>query len=556
MTAEVVRGYFLKAGASFRRSDAWRRIHETPEGKSRVLRSGRFGVGVLAAFLLGNEVEVSTRSVTAEADKGITFKATIDTEEIELRFCSRPIGTTVTVRIDEKDVWESLSNTLDVQEQAYYSAYSPAELDKGTGSWDWYCLADPKVLRVLTDSTGPQRLLEQKFSLLGSGEPPGPRWRKIKHPNYADIQWSYWEGPFLACNGIVVARRDPKQTYYYDAPSTLGTSGYLDLTWPRVSVFDPDGHLPLVLQRNALATQKYPFDEQLFADVIRDLLAYLLVRAPRRPLRPLDRTSRRYEDWYPGVSTRSRLRAPSFHLCSAKDGLYLADEWNVKQGGFHKFVLVGGLAFSGKSEARLPRAGTERSLLIPVPSPNGRQRYREWNRFALCGSHDSQFGYVREFAVTCRRMLLPRDEYDLIKGSNVIARYLWSAVAEESSNKQWVVLRTGDCDCGDNFDLLEFSSSITTRAPEPILIEWHLAVSQSEPKELPPLATIWRDFLKSPVIPYDPTERSKTFAEAFDQLGDYIAAHEQIFAEQEKAKKAKKKGLADQSDDSESNLVP
>src|SRR5205823_3373386 len=50
MTADVIKNYFLKAGASFRRSDAWRKQHETKEGKSRVLRSGRFGIGVLAAF--------------------------------------------------------------------------------------------------------------------------------------------------------------------------------------------------------------------------------------------------------------------------------------------------------------------------------------------------------------------------------------------------------------------------------------------------------------------------------------------------------------------------
>ena len=69
MSAEVVRNYFLRAGASFRRSDAWRRSHEDEHGKSRVLRSGRFGVGVLATFLLGDQVEVSTRHLDASPRK-------------------------------------------------------------------------------------------------------------------------------------------------------------------------------------------------------------------------------------------------------------------------------------------------------------------------------------------------------------------------------------------------------------------------------------------------------------------------------------------------------
>ena len=59
MTSSVVLEYFLRAGASFRRSDAWRQQHELAPGESRILRSGRFGVGALAAFLLGDEIEVS-----------------------------------------------------------------------------------------------------------------------------------------------------------------------------------------------------------------------------------------------------------------------------------------------------------------------------------------------------------------------------------------------------------------------------------------------------------------------------------------------------------------
>jgi molecular chaperone HtpG len=109
MTLEVLREYFLKAGASFRRSDAWRKVHETQEGRSRVLRSGRFGVGVLAAFLVGDELEVSTRHLTAAGDAGLTFKATIDTEAIDLMLCSRPVGTTIRIRISDENIWNQLS---------------------------------------------------------------------------------------------------------------------------------------------------------------------------------------------------------------------------------------------------------------------------------------------------------------------------------------------------------------------------------------------------------------------------------------------------------------
>ena len=109
MTPSVVLEYFLKAGASFRRSDAWRQQHESESGESRVLRSGRFGIGALAAFLLGEQIEVSTRHVAAPPGRGVSFTASLNSEEIQLDHCSRPVGTTIRVRISNKDVWEALT---------------------------------------------------------------------------------------------------------------------------------------------------------------------------------------------------------------------------------------------------------------------------------------------------------------------------------------------------------------------------------------------------------------------------------------------------------------
>jgi hypothetical protein len=375
--------------------------------------------------------------------------------------------------------------------------------------------------------------LPQQFSLPGANTKLEPKWRRIKHKDYKDIQWSYWDGPFLACNGIVVMKEDPRPSH---SQSILGTIGNCEMAWPNVSVFDPDGHLPIVLQRNALATEEYPFQKELLQDVTRDLLAYLLVCAPTRQID--GRVP--HGEWYPGVSPSSRRFAPSLHLCSAEDGLYLADEWHIKQAEFHRFIFVGGLG-SSQSNPQIPPADKRRSLLIPVPNPDGTQRYRDWNRFALCGvAYEEGFGYLRDFSAECRRMLLLRSEYEIIQKGRVISKYWWSDVREECSNKEWVVVRTGDCDCGETFDLLGFAGSIHSPTPWPILIEWHLAGPQSEPEALTPLAKLWLDLgMKSPVIPYDPAERRKNLPEAFEELADYIAAHEQLATEEKKAKTEK-----------------
>jgi HSP90 family molecular chaperone len=106
MSADTVRNYFLKAGASYRQSDAWLRRFADEQGRSRVLRAGRFGVGAMSAFLLGDRIEVSTRHITDP--RGLRFSASIGDTDITLWFDDRAEpGTTIRVRTDE-DIVEYL----------------------------------------------------------------------------------------------------------------------------------------------------------------------------------------------------------------------------------------------------------------------------------------------------------------------------------------------------------------------------------------------------------------------------------------------------------------
>ncbi|MCA9046259.1 MAG: ATP-binding protein, partial [Planctomycetaceae bacterium] len=105
MTEEMLVEYFLTAGASYRRSDKWQSIFEDESqplmgdsnatlgnAKSHVVRSGRFGVGALAAFLLGDIIEVETRHVSS--DVGFRFSAYLSQEVINIeKTFTMPTGT-------------------------------------------------------------------------------------------------------------------------------------------------------------------------------------------------------------------------------------------------------------------------------------------------------------------------------------------------------------------------------------------------------------------------------------------------------------------------------
>ena len=110
MTKGILLDYFLKAGASYRRSDEWKSAHEDPSGHSRVLRSGRFGIGVLAAFILGNDVSVSTRHLHDK--RGLQFTGNLDSEHLELRYLDRPVGTSVSIQL-KSDMAQKLRGEME-----------------------------------------------------------------------------------------------------------------------------------------------------------------------------------------------------------------------------------------------------------------------------------------------------------------------------------------------------------------------------------------------------------------------------------------------------------
>jgi len=139
------------------------------------------------------------------------------------------------------------------------------------------------VQRIIIPFGEPKRVLEQKFKLVGAGDPISPEWRRISDPDYRDIQWTYnGETPYLVCNGIRIIKDEPYQESQKFEALTTWSSRVIKC--PDVSVFDPDGRLPLVLNRTALATKTYPFHNELRRDALKDFVAFALVFAPLGPV--------------------------------------------------------------------------------------------------------------------------------------------------------------------------------------------------------------------------------------------------------------------------------
>lgn len=243
MDIEIIKNYFLSAGASYRKSLDWQKDFVDEDGKAVVRRSGRFGVGILSAFLIGKEIFVETKG--AKNEFGYKFVANLSTEQINVvKSSAIDNGTLIKIRIDEKKI---------------------PEFEREGYSWaKWYTLATPKVRYSLYGN----EIVPYKSLNPDNNDSLPVIWGSIDSIGYNKILWTYsdkYASVKLTCNGIVI-------------PSNVrdGILNGLIREEPQISIFDNNAILPLTLDRNSIS-DKLSFSNELLEDIYKDLIAYLLV---------------------------------------------------------------------------------------------------------------------------------------------------------------------------------------------------------------------------------------------------------------------------------------
>lgn len=254
MTPAVVENYFLNIGASFRSSDLWRKNHEVA-GHSTIHRTGRFGIGILAAYLLGKEIKVTTRHISSPPSSGITFTCKQGDESIEVRPCVFRFGTRIEIDIPDAVVTKLLQ--------------SP-------NIWDWYCLEQPRVHRKI-NRKGDQ-VLQQRYEVPGcDADLSSTKWRRIDAEGYDDLMWSYeaiggvYYNRVIVCNGIYIS-----SSAYQLTPRVSSGLNVIRVDTPSLVVFDPDGRFPINLQRNQVLSESVGFQRLLAVDVSHYLTGKLV----------------------------------------------------------------------------------------------------------------------------------------------------------------------------------------------------------------------------------------------------------------------------------------
>ncbi len=262
MNEDVIINYFLTAGASYRSCREWMERFTDEDANPTVTRSGRFGIGALATFLLGGKAKVTTRHI--DDDKGYSFEYTVKPELLNVtRITKKEPGTSIEINMNE----EALKKLLEAQDY-------PSDDD-----WvNWYHLKHPSVtFRKDGVVAEPEFLFDMK-----KGEDTDD-WFYYPSSTYDSFHWSmnryYRLGvksvDYLGfiCNGIHI----PKGQSFLKPPlaGLLQKHGYYG-GMPGIAVVDKKGIFPLDLARN-IVSDSFEVEESFIEELCKFRIAELLV---------------------------------------------------------------------------------------------------------------------------------------------------------------------------------------------------------------------------------------------------------------------------------------
>lgn len=252
MDKNILINFFLKAGASFRKSDYWKKEFLNDENHSVIPRSGRFGVGVFASFLIGNELEVTTQKLNSEIR--YSFEAGIDTDQIEVIKSidtERQYGTKIRIKI----LPENVKKLKEQFNKAPWYRLKP---------WHkWYHSISPALEIVVPETWTEYNYGDSSLAVDLNPDITNESWNKVSIDEYNKVEWRYGVDTELLCNGI----RVPEHYSIKDYP-IVGT-----INKPTISVVDYDGNFPLTLDRNGISGDMLPFEKELLENISQNIFA-------------------------------------------------------------------------------------------------------------------------------------------------------------------------------------------------------------------------------------------------------------------------------------------
>lgn len=249
MSEEIIANYYLTAGASYRYNRQWAETFLDSECNPKIARSGRFGVGALATFLIGNKAKVTTRHISDK--KGYCFEYTIQPKFLNIDKIEKTNpGTTIEIVMNQKAMNQFTKN--------YWRSWTR-----------WYHFTTPNIIYKLNG----KEIKKEHIYNVKKGE-DSEDWFYCKSNDYDSFHWTvkHYIGGKIMCNGIHIPTN---QNYYKKIESSLQNCGYYHFV-PTISVIDKKGIFPLDLSRNKVF-DTFVLDDNIVTELCKYQIAKILV---------------------------------------------------------------------------------------------------------------------------------------------------------------------------------------------------------------------------------------------------------------------------------------
>lgn len=420
MDLSIIKNYFLNVGASFRNSDSWKEKHET-DGHSNVHRTGRFGVGLLAAFLLGSEIKVQTRHINEK--HGYKFKCTKDSDDISLFPIECDIGTTITIEITD-EVFNILK-------------------ENNNKDWDWYCLGTPKVTRIL-EINGEEKILDQIIKVPSSGDTlDGTNWFRIQHPDFDDIFWStekirekYYSQSIVVCNGIKIPNTDHRDIFRIKKSYSILNIGIIN---PSLVVYDQDNKMPINLTRNGFTSEELPFNNELIYDIsfklakeIHDIF-HIKYDNLDSDVVSLMLTSKL--EYFTTKYRHSQLSTLNYF----NDKIYPSNI-NIIHSQKPKSIFIDTVSDQDKSNSAPCFNKIKNNTIYSFYNSERRSRTSNVSYLRTIFENDP---YSEYFPLQGKRLFIKNSEIDSILTPGSFPKYLWARFSLEWTDNEWSIMKIG-----------------------------------------------------------------------------------------------------------------
>lgn len=272
MTKDVILKYFLVAGSSYRDNVKWKEQFEN----QKIKRSGKFGIGVLASFLLGNRITVETKPV----DEDTAYFFEVNKQNYDQINISRNIkiknnhiaknksGTSIHIEIGQ-EIADKMVKKFNKGEAVYCGTVA---------DWmQWYWLPLPMVKYIVNNKEYKNPYANKNSKQLYGLEKNG-RWFHLKTKGeFDDIWWTHEANDKIWCNGIYITDENILGGY---ADYLTYKNDYVqdfNIKMPSIAVMDSRNAMDLNLSRDKIQSFPEIIQQSLFIENCKLALSLLMM---------------------------------------------------------------------------------------------------------------------------------------------------------------------------------------------------------------------------------------------------------------------------------------